>query len=128
MPPAFFDAQEQVMWLWLLNKERNGTWNNNGTVARIDLKPAHPAVTLTSSYTERNCGYFPCFSSVRGDCVTVDHFAFDGYHHAQSVLVAGKWTTTYLESVSPEVAAGLHRADQERLVALQAACKIKYLY
>ncbi len=127
-PPAFFDAEEQVVWLWLLNKERNGTWNNNGTMARVDFKPARPVVTLSSTYTERNCGYFPCFSSVLADTVTVDHFAFDGYFHARSTLVEGKWTTTYMERASPDVAAGLHRTDQARLKAMKRACNIKYMY
>lgn len=128
IPPAYFDAEEQVVWLWLLNKERNGTWYNNGTMVRIDFKPAHPAVTLSSTYTERNCGYFPCFSSVLADTVTVDHFAFDGYFHARSTLVGGTWTTTYLERVEPDVAEGLHRSDQARLKVLKRACNIKYLY
>ncbi len=127
-PPAYFDAEERVVWLWLLNKERNGSWVNNGSVARIDFKGARPTAALTSTYTDRNCGYYPVFSAVHGDALTVDHFAYDGYRRAQSTLTEGRWTTVFMESVSPEAAVGLHRYDQGRLQALQRACGIRYLY
>ena len=126
VPPAYFDAEENVLWLWLLNRARSGTHNINGTMARIDYKLEHPTAVLSPTFTERNCGYYPVFTSVRGDALTVDHFAYEGHRHARSTLAQGKWTTEYLGSLSPEAAVGLHRYDQGRLQALQRVCGITY--
>jgi hypothetical protein len=128
VPPAYFDYEENVLWLWLLRRERSGTFNVTGTMARIDYKLEHPTAVLATTFSERNCGYYPIFTSVRGDALTVDHFAYEGHRHARSTLAQGTWTTEYLESMSPEDAATLHRRDQDRLRGHRRACGVTYRF
>ena len=128
VPPAYFDAEENVLWLWLLNRARSGTHNINGTMARIDYKLEHPTAVLSPTFTERNCGYYPVFTTVRGDALTVDHFAYEGHRHARSTLAQGTWTTEYLESMAPDEAARLHRRDQDRLRGHRRACHVMFRF